>query len=71
MHRTPPCDVTLPSSKLGAVTRKGNEIEELLNNHPGDFELIRQLYTEYLVKVENLLESCDSQELIEWVNPHN
>ncbi|KAA0196303.1 hypothetical protein HAZT_HAZT007008 [Hyalella azteca] len=71
MHRTPPCgDVTLPSAKLGAVTRKKNEIEELLHNHPEDVEPIRKLYTEYLVKVENLLESCNTDELGKWVAPH-
>ncbi|XP_047739152.1 uncharacterized protein LOC125178730 [Hyalella azteca] len=71
MHRTPPRgDVKLPSAKLSAVTKKRNEVEELLSNQTLDLELIRKLYTEYLVKVDNLLESCDSQELGEWVHPH-
>ena len=50
-----------PSGKLGAVTRKKNEISNLLNDVPSNLVLIRTLYSEYLSKVEALYEKCQGE----------
>ena len=70
MQRTPPVkqkvpkesdegeEIKPPSALLGAVTRKQNEIVELLPDMPSNLETIKLLYAQYKVKVENLKEVC-------------
>ena len=58
-----------PSGKLAAVTRKQNEIEEFLKHAPENLEIIRELFTQYLVKVEILFDSCSDKHQ-EWLTKH-
>ena len=59
MLHTPTKKSDVPKARLGAVTRKENEINEILRNHPQDRDLIEKLFTEYLVKVNSFIESCE------------
>ena len=54
-----------PSARLAAVTRKGNEILELMNNQCKDKNALDTLFKEYLTKVDNLHIDCEKQELDE------
>ena len=54
---------TPPSGKLGAVTRKGNEIRALLEDGTLDYELLTTLYNEYKEKINALHDACYSQKL--------
>ena len=69
---------SLPSAQLASVTRKRNELNELLNNFPIDRDLVQQEYNDYLRRVEKLLEACnelrtlkdfDSTGLDNWLLP--
>jgi len=51
-----------PKGKLASVTRKMNEIEGLLTVDSPDFVDIRKNFTEYLVRVERLLQACDDSD---------
>ena len=53
-------ETAAPFAKLASVTRKKNEIEELLGSK-SDLSMIKQFYNEYLVRVENLITSCGEQ----------
>ena len=55
-----------PSGRLGAVTRKRQEIEALMGDVVNNLPKIKELYTEYLVKVENLQEACGTEH-IKWL----
>ena len=59
-----------PSAKLGVVTKKQNEIESLLLGLPANLEHVKTLFTEYLVKVENLYEASKGS-FDDWLLPHN
>ena len=70
MFRTPPRQGTenpVPAAKLGAVTRKSNEINELLHDLKNNLPLIKTLFTEYLTRVDALIQSC-SEEHEEWLS---
>ncbi|KAA0202577.1 hypothetical protein HAZT_HAZT012204 [Hyalella azteca] len=56
------------ASRLAAVTRKQNNIEELLRNLNPDVPKIKALYTEYLVKVEAFLGACEADVSEEWIS---
>ena len=56
-----------PSAKLGAVTRKKHEIEELLQDMPANLSLVQTLFAQYKVKVETLKEACSSSHQ-EWLD---
>ena len=62
----PPAGVFVPpSARLGAVTKKINEIKELMNGRCEDKELLQTYYKEYEQKVETLITICNDQELNE------
>ena len=58
MLHTPERPSDVPKARLGAVTRKRNEITELLRDLPRNRDLVAQLYTEYLTKVDAFIEAC-------------
>ena len=60
-HETGP-----PSAILGAVTKKQNEITELLPNLPQNVDRVKLLYHEFLGKVEVLKQACGTTHL-EWL----
>ncbi|XP_047741410.1 uncharacterized protein LOC125179487 [Hyalella azteca] len=60
----------VPSGKLGAVTRKRNEIEELLILDPPPYDEIRKLFNEYLTKVEHLYAAALDGNHNDWLAPH-
>lgn len=59
-----------PKAKLGAVTRKQNEIIELLADVPTNLILIKTLFNEYLSKVESLILSCGASHA-DWLADKN
>ena len=50
-----------PSAKLGAVTRKGNELAEFMNAGVDDKNLLQSNYDIYIEKIETLKLACFSQ----------
>ena len=54
-----------PAARLGAVTKKGNQIKELLNAQCKDGNRIKELLIEHIEKVENVMQACNEQELDE------
>ena len=60
----------MPSAKLGAVTRKRHETEELLHDVPNNLPLIQNLFAQYLAKVEALREACTTPANQEWLESH-
>jgi len=69
VERTPPPSTNAdtdpvfvpPSGKLAAVSRKGNELTELMNNNVTDLDLLNKQYESYLEKIRVLEEACTSQ----------
>jgi len=68
-----------PSGKLAAVTRKGNELTELINNHEKDVDNLARNFKQYLEKIELLEEAChiqsdldevEEQKMNSWLSPH-
>ena len=69
-----------PSGKLAAVTRKSNELVELMNSRTRDLMLLNETYQEYCVKIENLEKACEEHSkdlddenlsrLQDWINTH-
>ena len=59
VHSPPPARKGPPSAKLGALTKKKQQIEELLPNAIENLEIIKQYFNEYLVLLENLMTACD------------
>lgn len=59
-----------PSGKLGAVTRKRHEIEELLAHDPLPYEGVQKLFSEYLTKVEQLYAAALEGDHGDWLAPH-
>jgi len=59
-----------PSGKLGAVTRKRHEIEELLAHDPPPYEEVQKLFSEYLTKVEHLYGAALEGGHGDWLAPH-
>ena len=66
---------TPPSARLGAVTKKGNALKELLNSRTTDVSLLKSLYNEYTDKIAVLNDAClemrtdENKELLdEWIN---
>ena len=60
-----------PTGHLAAVTRKQNEIIELLQDIPNNMAIIKGLFTQYLTKVENLHAACEeNSSFITWLEPH-
>jgi hypothetical protein len=70
--------LSIPTGKLGAITRKQNEIEELLKCPTIDAKLLEEQFQIYSDRVDNLFTACelelskpnlkptDCNELIEW-----
>lgn len=77
---TPPVaeeSIQYPIGRLGAVTRIRNQIEEYLKNVGlnlrSNSKELKALFTEYLVKVENLYDYCNSMNkdsIKLWLEPH-
>ncbi len=61
--------VGYPTQRLGAVTKKKQNIEELLPNLPDSLPLVRAEYKEYLDRVDCLYDAC-TREDEEWLAPH-
>ncbi|KAA0203896.1 hypothetical protein HAZT_HAZT002427 [Hyalella azteca] len=59
-----------PSGKLGAVTKKRHEIEQLLALDPPPYEEIQKLFSSYLTKVELLYEAALDGNHGNWLEPH-
>lgn len=51
-----------PSARLAVVTRKKNELIELINNDCEDNDLLNKIYKEYLSKVDNMWTACSLQD---------
>ena len=51
-----------PKGKLASVTRKMNKIEHFLQSESPDLGEVRRNFTEYLVRVENLIGSCSDMD---------
>ena len=62
-------DNRAPTQLLGSVTKKKNEIDILLSNVPENLAIIRSLFTQYLVRVEKLIEACGDQHGA-WLSKH-
>ena len=60
----------VPAAKLAAVTKKKLSIEEVLFSQPSDENLIRQLYNQYLLKIEQLYQASDEGNHDDWLAPH-
>ena len=72
MEHSPPPSVVAgapPSAKLASVTRKANEIEGLLSNPNANLPIIKECFTQYLTRVEALINAC-THEHEEWLAPH-
>jgi len=50
-----------PTGKLSIVTRKGNEIRELLDTRSSEKSKIEQIFADYKIKVETLTQSVSMQ----------
>lgn len=50
-----------PSGRLAAVTRKGNELHELMNSGIDEVDFIRSNYEAYIEKIEALKVACFDQ----------
>ena len=59
----------VPSQLVSSVTRKKQEIEELLPSLPEHLRLIRTFFTQYLVRVESLIHECGENHQ-EWLSNH-
>jgi len=60
-----------PYHMLGTTTRKRNEIEKLLNQPTYSIEELRVQYTEYLVRLENMIDACGTNDAAQkWMDTH-
>jgi len=58
-----------PVGKLSVLTRKRHEIEEILKGNPSK-ETLLPLYTDFLVRLDALMDQCASTESNEWFEKH-
>ena len=59
------CGFIPPSQRLGAITKKGNEIKQLMNAQCRDKTILQSLFDEYLQRIQNLTKECIEQDLTE------